>query len=43
MRGKPAETLEPVWITGIGAATPLGCDIAEIEANLWLAGWAYRW
>jgi len=31
------DTLEPVWITGIGAATPLGCDIAEIEANL-LAG-----
>ncbi len=28
---------EPVWITGVGAATPLGCDLAEIEANL-LAG-----
>ena len=31
------ETVEPVWITGIGAATPLGSEIAEIEANL-LAG-----
>jgi 3-oxoacyl-[acyl-carrier-protein] synthase II len=31
------DTLEPVWITGIGAATPLGCEIAQIEANL-LAG-----
>jgi len=30
-------TAEPVWITGVGAATPLGCDIAEIDANL-LAG-----
>ena len=29
--------LEPVWITGVGAATPLGCDLMEIEANL-LAG-----
>ena len=29
--------LEPVWITGIGAATPLGSSLAEIEANL-LAG-----
>ena len=28
---------EPVWITGMGAATPLGCELAEIEANL-LAG-----
>ena len=28
---------EPVWITGVGAATPLGCELAEIEANL-LAG-----
>ena len=28
---------EPVWITGVGAATPLGCDLAEIESNL-LAG-----
>jgi 3-oxoacyl-[acyl-carrier-protein] synthase II len=28
---------EPVWITGVGAATPLGCNLAEIEANL-LAG-----
>ena len=26
-----------VWITGLGAATPLGCELAEIEANL-LAG-----
>ena len=24
---------EPVWITGIGAATPLGCDLAEIESK----------
>jgi 3-oxoacyl-(acyl-carrier-protein) synthase len=31
------DTAEPVWITGVGAATPLGCDISEIEANL-LAG-----
>jgi 3-oxoacyl-[acyl-carrier-protein] synthase II len=31
------ETAEPVWITGVGAATPLGCNLAEIEANL-LAG-----
>jgi 3-oxoacyl-[acyl-carrier-protein] synthase II len=31
------ETVEPVWITGVGAATPLGSDLAEIEANL-LAG-----
>ena len=30
-------TDEPVWITGVGAATPLGCELAEIEANL-LAG-----
>src|ERR1700723_1439585 len=30
-------TAEPVWITGVGAATPLGCNLAEIEANL-LAG-----
>jgi len=28
---------EPVWITGVGAATPLGCELTEIEANL-LAG-----
>jgi 3-oxoacyl-[acyl-carrier-protein] synthase II len=28
---------EPIWITGIGAATPLGCDLAEIESRL-LAG-----
>ena len=28
---------EPVWITGVGAATPLGCELAEIESNL-LAG-----
>jgi 3-oxoacyl-[acyl-carrier-protein] synthase II len=27
----------PIWITGVGAATPLGCDLAEIESNL-LAG-----
>ena len=26
-----------VWITGLGAATPLGSQLAEIEANL-LAG-----
>jgi 3-oxoacyl-[acyl-carrier-protein] synthase II len=31
------ETAEPVWITGVGAATPLGCALGEIEANL-LAG-----
>ena len=31
------ESDEPVWITGVGAATPLGCGLAEIEANL-LAG-----
>ena len=31
------DTVEPVWITGVGAATPLGCKLAEIEANL-LAG-----
>ncbi len=30
-------TDEPVWITGVGAATPLGCEFAGIEANL-LAG-----
>jgi 3-oxoacyl-[acyl-carrier-protein] synthase II len=30
-------TFEPVWITGVGAATPLGSELAEIEANL-LAG-----
>ncbi len=30
-------TAEPVWITGIGAATPLGFDLETIEANL-LAG-----
>src|SRR5262245_62376875 len=28
---------EPIWITGVGAAPPLGCGLAEIEANL-LAG-----
>jgi len=28
---------ESVWITGVGAATPLGCGLTEIEANL-LAG-----
>ena len=28
---------EPIWITGVGAATPLGCELAEIESNL-LAG-----
>jgi 3-oxoacyl-[acyl-carrier-protein] synthase II len=28
---------EPVWITGVGAATPLGYALAEIESNL-LAG-----
>jgi 3-oxoacyl-[acyl-carrier-protein] synthase II len=28
---------EPIWITGVGAATPLGCGLAEIEDNL-LAG-----
>ena len=22
---------EPVWITGVGAATPLGFELAEIE------------
>lgn len=27
----------PIWITGVGAATPLGCGLAEIESNL-LAG-----
>jgi 3-oxoacyl-[acyl-carrier-protein] synthase II len=26
-----------IWITGVGAATPLGCGLAEIESNL-LAG-----
>ena len=31
------DTTEPIWITGVGAATPLGCDLAEIESNL-LAG-----
>jgi 3-oxoacyl-[acyl-carrier-protein] synthase II len=31
------EQLEPVWITGIGAATPLGSALEDIEANL-LAG-----
>ncbi|HEV3164545.1 MAG TPA: beta-ketoacyl-[acyl-carrier-protein] synthase family protein [Isosphaeraceae bacterium] len=30
-------THDSVWITGVGAATPLGDDLAEIEANL-LAG-----
>src|SRR5271165_3232760 len=28
---------DSVWITGLGAATPLGCELAEIEASL-LAG-----
>ena len=28
---------ESVWITGVGAATPLGCELAEIESSL-LAG-----
>ncbi len=28
---------DPIWITGIGSATPLGCGLAEIESNL-LAG-----
>jgi 3-oxoacyl-[acyl-carrier-protein] synthase II len=28
------QTGDTVWITGVGAATPLGCDLAEIEANL---------
>jgi 3-oxoacyl-[acyl-carrier-protein] synthase II len=28
---------EQIWITGVGAATPLGCGLAEIESNL-LAG-----
>lgn len=28
---------EPIWITGVGAATPLGCGLEEIESNL-LAG-----
>jgi 3-oxoacyl-[acyl-carrier-protein] synthase II len=28
---------EPIWITGVGAATPLGCGLAEIESRL-LAG-----
>ncbi len=31
------QTVEPVWITGVGAATPLGNELAEIESNL-LAG-----
>jgi 3-oxoacyl-[acyl-carrier-protein] synthase II len=31
------DTDEPIWITGVGAATPLGCGLAEIEWNL-LAG-----
>jgi 3-oxoacyl-[acyl-carrier-protein] synthase II len=30
-------TLEAVWITGVGAATPLGSELAQIDANL-LAG-----
>jgi 3-oxoacyl-[acyl-carrier-protein] synthase II len=28
---------DPIWITGVGSATPLGCELAEIESNL-LAG-----
>jgi 3-oxoacyl-[acyl-carrier-protein] synthase II len=31
------DTDEPIWITGVGAATPLGCGLAEIESSL-LAG-----
>jgi 3-oxoacyl-[acyl-carrier-protein] synthase II len=31
------QTVESVWITGVGAATPLGNELAEIESNL-LAG-----
>jgi 3-oxoacyl-[acyl-carrier-protein] synthase II len=31
------EPREPVWITGVGAATPLGKELTDIEANL-LAG-----
>jgi 3-oxoacyl-[acyl-carrier-protein] synthase II len=34
---KKGDELEPVWITGVGAVTPLGCGLEEIEANL-LAG-----
>jgi 3-oxoacyl-[acyl-carrier-protein] synthase II len=30
-------TDESVWITGVGAASPIGCDLETIEANL-LAG-----
>ena len=29
---------DPIWITGIGSATPLGCGLAEIESNL--TGWS---
>jgi 3-oxoacyl-[acyl-carrier-protein] synthase II len=28
---------QPIWITGVGAVSPLGCDFAEISASL-LAG-----
>ena len=28
---------DPVWITGVGLATSLGCNLATLEANL-LAG-----
>jgi 3-oxoacyl-[acyl-carrier-protein] synthase II len=28
------ESSERVWITGVGAATPLGCELTTIEANL---------
>ena len=35
--GRLMEIEEPVWITGVGLATPLGCDLATLEANL-LAG-----
>jgi 3-oxoacyl-[acyl-carrier-protein] synthase II len=31
------KTTDAVWITGVGAATPLGCTLEAIEANL-LAG-----
>ncbi len=31
------DSREPIWITGVGAATPLGCTLPEIESNL-LAG-----
>jgi 3-oxoacyl-[acyl-carrier-protein] synthase II len=31
------DSREPIWITGVGAATPLGFGLSEIESNL-LAG-----